>query len=920
MCIAQSHNDGPPLILSVGQTVESSNRILTDMPLEDYFNQYQTKITQASERLFVEEFLYPLLGENIFNVTPQHSILDRTGKARRIDFAYHGQGSKIALEVNGETYHAEGIIPNEMFDDNLFRQNEILRLGYKLVRFSYSQLQSPYWREIVATTLRDTFADHAPELLSTYSLEPNQIQLEALESLSFYRDSRRWERGIVIMPTGTGKTILSALDAQRVGPPILFLVHRLDILKQSIDAYRKAWPSASIGILTGEQKENELKCDILFASKDTLRQPEQLQRFSHDHFRYVIVDEVHHGQSHSYKEIFRYFKPRFMLGMTATPDRADRKDIFELFNYCKIFESTLQEAIDRNFLVPYTYYGLTDNVDYSSIRFQGLKYRVDDLERKLIIPERNQAILDEYILKGEGDKAIGFCVSIQHSDRMAEYFTERGISAVSIHSQSPNRDELLKRFRVDKIQVAFTVDLFNEGVDFPNVRVLLFLRPTESKTVFLQQLGRGLRLCTGKDRVRILDFIGNYKRANQIRKYLSVSSAVVEEKAGDRTQKKITYTYSKGCKVEFTEEVEEILNRQDALDLGFDKNDLKEAYFVVSEKLGRKPTKSDLDTHGEFKISQYLSLYGTWLAFLRAAGEYTEASYHYPQGTHLGHILSILKYFGLATRESTPFRDEYIRFRGGYGEGRIGSYRRQIKYKLQAAMELGLILDDRSFPDSTDLNFNLAPAGIELRESLLPILDSLTLDFPLGEDGVPSTQMSQSEQEYNASIRTVVYSSPSAKQLIYKSLLGMNAVTQMLLFLYSISRRTIVDRSEIYEQFFQAPFVKRFCEQEGIEEATIEASKRRCPFLLNILDACGIIEARRSEIEIKRLLLTPALVKSVTSESDLVAVRRLEQVQAAWPSQADMVEPDDLSILRELFGPEFLTPEFHLTNLEAFYF
>lgn len=889
------------------------------MALEDYLDEHKTRLTQASERLFVEEFLYPLLGENIFHVQPQYSILDRTGRSRRIDFAYHGTDAKVALEVNGETYHAEGIIPNEMFDDNLFRQNEILRLGYSLVRFSYSQLQSPNWRDIVASTLRDVFADNAPELLTAYCLEPNQIQLEALESLDFYRETQQWDRGIVIMPTGTGKTILSALDANRVGPPILFLVHRLDILKQSIDAYKKTWPSATIGILTGEQKENEMDCDILFASKDTLRQPQQLQRFSCDHFRYIVVDEVHHGQSHSYKEIFRHFMPKFMLGMTATPDRADRKDIFELFQYRKIFETTLQDAIDRGFLVPYTYYGLTDNIDYSSIRFQGQKYRVDDLERKLIIPERNQAILDEYNLKGEGDKAIGFCVSISHADRMTEFFAQHGITAASIHSQAPNRDELLRRFRSDEIQVAFTVDLFNEGIDFPNVRVLLFLRPTESKTVFLQQLGRGLRLCTGKDRVRVLDFIGNYHRANQIRKYLANSSTVEEEKVGERTRKKIIYTYSKGCKVLFTEAVEEILNRQDAEELGYDKNDLKEAYFVVSEHLGRKPTKSDLDNYGEYKAAQYLSLYGSWLAFLRDIGEYTEASYHYPQGAHLGHILSILKHFGLVDREGTPFRDEYIRLRGGFGEGRIANYRRQVKYKLQAAMELDLILDDRSFPDDSDFSFELTPSGADLREALLPVLNNLNLDFPLGTDGIPSTQMLQHEAEYNASIRAALSSSPSTKQFAYKTFLGMNAVKQMLMFLYYVCRSRTVDRSVIYEQFFQAPFVRRFCEQEGIQEATIEASKRRCPFLLNILDACGIIEARRSEVEIKRLLLTPDLVKAVTSEADSVGSDRLKRVQAAWPARADMVEANDLSILRELFGAHFLTSEFHLSELETFF-
>ena len=248
-----------------------------------------------------------------------------------------------------------------------------------------------------------------------------------------------------------------------------------------------------------------------------------------------------------------------MLGMTATPDRTDRKDIFELFDYHNTYEVQLAEVIERGYLVPYTYVGLTDDIDYSKvnirssrgavgrlhssateyesrshrfrmlhskIRYQGHRYRVDDLERYLIVPERNEAILRAYLDEnlGAGDKAIGFCVSISHAERMAEYFSEHGLSAKAIHSSSPDRSELIEQFRQDQIQVAFTVDLFNEGIDFPNVRVLLFLRPTESKTVFLQQLGRGLRLCAGKDRTRVLDFIGNYHRANQIRKYLAVSS------------------------------------------------------------------------------------------------------------------------------------------------------------------------------------------------------------------------------------------------------------------------------------------------------------------------------------------------------------------------------------------------------------
>lgn len=235
-------------------------------------------------------------------------------------------------------------------------------------------------------------------------------------------------------------------------------------------------------------------------------------------FDYIVIDEVHHGQAPTYQSILRYFKPNlFMLGLTATPDRTDRKDIFQLFDYNKVFEYTLNDAIDNGFLVPYTYYGLTDNIDYSNIRYNGNKYKVEDLDRALIIPERNERIFEEYIKKGNGNKALGFCCSIKHANEMAELFNSKGIPAVAITSETPDREKVIKDFRQNAYTVAFTVDLFNEGIDFPDLRVLLFLRPTESKTIFTQQLGRGLRLCGGKGNVVVIDFIGNYKKANLIR-------------------------------------------------------------------------------------------------------------------------------------------------------------------------------------------------------------------------------------------------------------------------------------------------------------------------------------------------------------------------------------------------------------------
>ena len=640
------------------------------------------------------------------------------------------------------------------------------------------------------------------------------------EALHFYRDIRGWKKGVIVLPTGTGKTVLSALDARRCGKPVLFLVHRLDILKQSIDAYKFAWPDIKIGILTGETRESERDCDVLFASKDTLRQPYELSKFPPDWFNYIVVDEVHHGQSPTYREILDYFEPAFMVGMTATPDRTDRRDIFALFDYNKLYEVPLHQAIEEGHLVPFTYYGLTDDVDYSKIRFQNQRYRVDDLERYLIIPERNDAVIREYLEKGEGDKAIGFCVSIKHAERMADFFQEHDIAAVAIHSQSPNREKLLSDFREDKIQVAFTVDLFNEGVDFPNVRVLLFLRPTESKTVFMQQLGRGLRLCAGKDRVRILDFIGNYRRANQIRKYLSKKLAVREVEENGRRQRKIEYEYSTGCEVHFDAEVEEILNQQDAKELGINKEDLKEAYFALAETLSRKPSRDDLNEHGEYKSATYIRIFGSWVKFLREVGEYTEASYHYPQGTHIGHILSILSIFGTGHRDGTHLDNEYIRLRGGLGEGRLATYRRQIKYKLQAAMELGILTDDRNYPEDAEYVLDLTPRGRALFTSLEPLLNQIDLEFSRGDDGIPSTRMRMKEADFNANIRQFFKENHQAQNLFFRIFLNMHAVQQMLAFLYHICRSRTVNRNEIYDQFFQAPFVKQYCDREGISEAT----------------------------------------------------------------------------------------------------
>lgn len=732
--------------------------------------------------------------------------------------------------------------------------------------------------------------------------------------MDFYRE-KGWKKGVVVLPTGTGKTYLAAFDAKKFNGRVLYIVHRLDILKQTMNTFKKVWSEASQGILTGEIKDNIFNSRVLFASKDSLRNPEYLKLFSPDTFEYIIVDEVHHGQAPTYRSIIKYFEPPgFLLGVTATPDRMDRKDIFELFDYCKVFEYTIQEAIEDGLLVPFTYYGLKDNIDYSNIRYNGVKYNVQDLDRYLIIEERNKQILKEYLDKGKGDKAIGFCCSINHANRMAEFFNKHGIPAVAITSETEDREKKIQEFRENKYAVAFTVDLFNEGIDFPEVRVLMFLRPTESKTVFLQQLGRGLRLCSGKDRVVVLDFIGNYKKANKIRQYLAKSRTPQKDSRG-RIEKYV-YEYSPGCEVYFEAEVEEILDRQDLEEKGISKEDLIAAYYELAEKLGRKPTPEDINREGEFKISRYLHVFESWIRFLREIGEYTESSYHYPQGLHLGHILYILKVLAEGKREGTHLDNRFIRLRGNLDSGRLGTFQRQTKYKLQGMMEMGLIVDDREFGSEEDYSIELTPTGLKVYNILEPLIQSIDLSFKdkNNDDNVPTWDMKLNPVEFNRKIWDFIKNDKHKRDYIRKVFLSVHAVSQMLNYLYKIERKETILKSDIYKGFFKAPFVEMFCEQNGIDIATEEGARHRCPFLLNILEAIGLIEQNRSEVIVKKFLICEQTMKLKYRESEKEVIERIEMVEQYLLGKSVEIPPDELSLLKENFGKEFLTDKYYLNG------
>ena len=439
----------------------------------------------------------------------------------------------------------------------------------------------------------------------------------------------------------------------------------------------------------------------------------------------------------------------------------------------------------------------------------------------------------------------------------------------------------------------------------------MFLRPTESRTVFLQQIGRGLRLAIGKDRLRILDFIGNYKRANQIRAYLSNNKREINKEGPDgRIRRKLEFEYSTGCEVIFEAKVEEILAQQDAEDLGIGEFELTEAYYALAEQLGRRPTRADVDTQGDYASAKYAAVFGTWTRFIHKIGAYTEASYHYPQGTHTGHILSIVWHFGLTNRQNTHFANDYIRMRGSLGTDRIASYRRQVKYKLQAAMELKILEDDRRAQADGDFMPNLTPLGRELRNVLHCKLEGIDLSFPIREDGIPSSRMNNPPNYYNAFILREVNGDADAAPVIRRVIFGMHAVQQMLLFLYQNCQTGPTSRTFLYENFFQSPPVLQFTEREGIEPATLEASRRRCPFLLNLLAAAGVIRQDTNDVTLQQFVLFPQIVRAPTDLSDDQSTARLRLIRQAWPNNLGVMPSEELSICRELFGASFLTDQF----------
>ena len=372
-----------------------------------------------------------------------------------------------------------------------------------------------------------------------FDVHPYPYQQAILDQLRAEREVRGSYHNLVVAATGTGKTVIAALDYRlwRKAHPqarnrLLFIAHREEILKQSLATYQGVLKDAGFGELwVGGYQAASL--DHLFISVQTLNSQALWKRLPADYYDYIVVDETHHAAADSYAEALEGFRPQVLLGLTATPERMDGRSILRFFDYRIAAEIRLPEAIDRKLLCPFQYFGVSDTIDLNELKWTRGGYDRTELSNVYTLSgtvARQRAdhvaqSLVRYAADMENVKALGFCVSVQHAHFMAAHFNEAGIPAMALDSHC---SEEARRTARDKlvhgdVRVIFVVDLYNEGVDIPEVNTVLFLRPTESLTIFLQQLGRGLRLSEGKDCLTVLDFIGAAnRRYNFVEKFAAL--------------------------------------------------------------------------------------------------------------------------------------------------------------------------------------------------------------------------------------------------------------------------------------------------------------------------------------------------------------------------------------------------------------
>ena len=570
-----------------------------------------------------------ILTGNYLKITqPQALYLLKSELKDKVDLRFYNNPNK--------SFHPKAYMFHNPIDSEIYIGSSNISRGAltSSIEWNYRFLKStaPNDFKVFYDTFEDLFNNHSliitDEVLKDYSkqwtrpniykdiekeeskednviniFEPRGAQIEALYSLEKSREEG-FDKGLVVAATGIGKTYLAAFDSAKYNR-ILFVAHREEIIKQAAQSFKNVRNSDDIGFFYSNQKDT--KNSFIFALVQTLGKEQYLNEeyFSKDYFDYIIVDEFHHAVSSNYKKIIDYFTPKFLLGLTATPERLDSKDVFALCDYNMVYEVRLKDAINKGWLVPFRYYGIYDEtVNYEDIDYKNGKYDDKQLEEALMLNKRGEVILNHY-LKYNSKRAIGFCTSRHHAEYMAKVFNENNIPSAAVYSgekgeYSEERNIALSKLTSGELKVIFSVDMFNEGLDVPAIDMVMFLRPTQSPTIFLQQLGRGLRKFKDKKYLNVLDFIGNYKKANLVPFLLSgreySASECKKNKQGD-------YEFPEECIVDFDFKIIDIFKKQAEREMKV-KDKVKEQFEVVSQMLGYRPSRVELFTYIDDEVYQ----------------------------------------------------------------------------------------------------------------------------------------------------------------------------------------------------------------------------------------------------------------------------------------------------------------------------
>ena len=552
--------------------------------------------------------------ENYSDIYIGSSNISRSALTSGIEWNYRFSSKKDP--ENYETFF-------HTFED-LFEHHAIIIDNAELKRYSKN------WHRPAAAKDLERYdeSEENPDTKVRMLFEPRGAQIEALCALENAR-AEGAVKGLVQAATGVGKTYLAAFDSRNY-ERVLFVAHREEILKQAAVSFKNVRNSEEYGFFDGKSKCTDKP--VIFASVATLGNSNYLneQYFPADFFQYVVVDEFHHAVTDQYRRIVEYFKPQFLLGLTATPERMDGRSIYEICDYNVPYEISLAEAINKGMLVPFHYYGIYDDTDYSKLHVVRGRYDEKELNETYIGNVHRHEMIYKYYCKYSSKRALGFCCSREHAEEMAREFNRRGIPSAAVYSgdqgeYAEERSVAVKNLSDGNIRVIFSVDMFNEGVDIASLDMVMFLRPTESPVVFLQQLGRGLRTFRGKRYLTVLDFIGNYEKAGRVRYYLTGRAASKSRVSNMPAEDE----YPDDCLVDFDMRLIDLFEKMERKHRRI-QDLIREEYFRVKELLSYRPGRIELFTHMDADVYQMAidqsknNIFKKYFDFLYELGELTE--------------------------------------------------------------------------------------------------------------------------------------------------------------------------------------------------------------------------------------------------------------------------------------------------------